>query len=173
MILYLHGFASCGNSTKTKLLKHYFGKENVIAPDLLVDPVEAVDFIRRVAGAVDVLVDTGEELHRRDTGLDEAGLVARADVVGHGLYRYAGEVARAAEDVGPFISRSRAEDEQGAVTEATHRVEVEHGDGTLRGEAGMPDIMTRTQAAALLTREGDEHQRSRQGPALKCAGQFQ
>ncbi|WP_345977171.1 YqiA/YcfP family alpha/beta fold hydrolase [Sulfurimonas sp. HSL3-7] len=47
MILYLHGFASCGNSTKTQLLKKYFGENNVLSPDLPVDPHEAIDFIRR------------------------------------------------------------------------------------------------------------------------------
>ena len=62
MILYLHGFASCGNSTKTKLLKHYFGKENVIAPDLPVDPVEAVDFIRRQIFEHDIDLIIGSSL---------------------------------------------------------------------------------------------------------------
>ncbi|MDA3945689.1 MAG: hypothetical protein PF439_03300 [Helicobacteraceae bacterium] len=47
MILYLHGFASCGNSTKSKLLKDYFGEEKVLAPDLPVDPVDAITFIKR------------------------------------------------------------------------------------------------------------------------------
>jgi len=47
VILYLHGFASCGISTKTRLLKDYFGEQNVLAPDLPVDPHEAIDFIRR------------------------------------------------------------------------------------------------------------------------------
>ncbi len=48
MILYLHGFASCGNSTKTKLLKDYFGEKNVISPDLPIDPVEAISLIKRL-----------------------------------------------------------------------------------------------------------------------------
>lgn len=47
MILYLHGFASCGDSNKTKLLKRYFDDDKVLAPDLPVDPHEAIDFIRR------------------------------------------------------------------------------------------------------------------------------
>jgi hypothetical protein len=47
MILYLHGFASCGTSSKTKLLKAYFGKDEVLAPNLPVDPVEAVRFIKK------------------------------------------------------------------------------------------------------------------------------
>lgn len=41
-ILYIHGFASCGDSTKTKLLKNYFGFETIIAPDVAVAPHEAI-----------------------------------------------------------------------------------------------------------------------------------
>ena len=62
MILYLHGFASCGDSTKTRLLKHYFGKENVIAPNLPVDPVEAIDFIRRQIFEHDIDLIVGSSL---------------------------------------------------------------------------------------------------------------
>ena len=47
MILYLHGFASCGTSSKTKLLKAYFGKDEVLAPNLPIDPVEAIRFIKK------------------------------------------------------------------------------------------------------------------------------
>lgn len=47
MILYLHGFASCGDSTKSRLLKNYFGSEEVLAPDLPIDPVEAIRFIKK------------------------------------------------------------------------------------------------------------------------------
>ncbi len=48
MILYLHGFASCGNSTKTKLLKEFFGEKNVLSPDLPIDPHQAVSLIKRL-----------------------------------------------------------------------------------------------------------------------------
>lgn len=48
MILYLHGFASCGDSNKTRLLKSFFGDAQVYAPDLPVDPVEAVRMIRKI-----------------------------------------------------------------------------------------------------------------------------
>lgn len=40
MIIYLHGFASTGNSTKVDKLRERFGDENVIAPDLPFDPVQ-------------------------------------------------------------------------------------------------------------------------------------
>jgi predicted esterase YcpF (UPF0227 family) len=62
MILYLHGFASCGDSNKTKLLKVYFDKDEVIAPDLPVDPVEAIDFIRRQIFEHDIDLIIGSSL---------------------------------------------------------------------------------------------------------------
>lgn len=58
MILYLHGFASCGHSTKTQLLKKYFGKEEVLSPDLPIDPAEAVQFIKKliIEHEIDLLI---------------------------------------------------------------------------------------------------------------------
>ena len=58
MILYLHGFASCGNSTKTQLLKKYFGEENVLAPDLPPSPHEAVSLARKliIENEIDLLI---------------------------------------------------------------------------------------------------------------------
>ena len=46
MILYIHGFASCGNSNKTKLLTQHFDK--FLAPDIPVDPDEAIFFIQKL-----------------------------------------------------------------------------------------------------------------------------
>lgn len=62
MILYLHGFASCGNSTKTQLLKKYFGEENVLAPDLPPSPHEAVSLARRVIIENDIDLIIGSSL---------------------------------------------------------------------------------------------------------------
>ncbi len=58
MILYLHGFASCGNSTKTAVLKAYFGEDQILSPDLPIDPVEAIRFIKRyiIEHDVDLLI---------------------------------------------------------------------------------------------------------------------
>ena len=58
MILYLHGFASCGDSTKTKLLKRYFGETDVLAPDLPADPAEAIRFIQKtiLAHNIDLII---------------------------------------------------------------------------------------------------------------------
>ena len=47
-ILYIHGFASCGDSTKTRLLKQYFGSEKVLSPDVPVVPDEALAFLKGV-----------------------------------------------------------------------------------------------------------------------------
>ncbi len=41
-LLYLHGFASCGDSNKTRALKAHFGDTHVLAPDLPVEPKEAI-----------------------------------------------------------------------------------------------------------------------------------
>lgn len=48
MILYIHGFASCGESTKTHLLKAHFGEANVLSPDVPVEPDAAIAFLTRL-----------------------------------------------------------------------------------------------------------------------------
>ncbi|MBT8343099.1 MAG: hypothetical protein KJO45_00095, partial [Sulfurovum sp.] len=47
-ILYLHGFASCGEGNKSLLLKSYFGAHKVIAPDLPPSPIDAIDTIEEI-----------------------------------------------------------------------------------------------------------------------------
>lgn len=56
MILYLHGFASCGDSNKTRLLKEHF--EDILSPDIPVDPDEAISFLQKliVDNEVDLLI---------------------------------------------------------------------------------------------------------------------
>lgn len=48
MIIYLHGFASSGNSTKVDLLKQRFGTDQVMAPDLPFDPIEVSAIIAKL-----------------------------------------------------------------------------------------------------------------------------
>ena len=57
-ILYLHGFASCGEGNKSLLLKAYFGADNVIAPDLPPSPIDAIDTIEEIleSSKVDTLI---------------------------------------------------------------------------------------------------------------------
>jgi len=62
VILYIHGFASCGDSTKTRLLKAYFGEEEVLAPDLPVEPDAALAFLRRLIETEPVTMLVGSSL---------------------------------------------------------------------------------------------------------------
>jgi len=45
MILFLHGFGSCGKGNKSTELKKYFGKDNVLAPNLPYSPQESITYI--------------------------------------------------------------------------------------------------------------------------------
>jgi len=60
MILYIHGFASCGDSNKTRLLKQHF--DNVLSPDIPVDPDEAISFIQKMILDNDVTTLIGSSL---------------------------------------------------------------------------------------------------------------
>jgi uncharacterized protein len=62
MMLYIHGFASCGDSTKTRLLKAYFGDDEVLAPDVPVAPDEAMAFLRRQVERNDITLLAGSSL---------------------------------------------------------------------------------------------------------------
>ena len=53
-ILYLHGFASCGEGNKSLLLKSYFGADNVIAPDLPPSPIDAIALIENILGSTKI-----------------------------------------------------------------------------------------------------------------------
>ena len=48
MILYIHGFGSSAFSTKAKLLKQYFGEENILIPSLPYIPNLAVDTLEQI-----------------------------------------------------------------------------------------------------------------------------
>lgn len=48
MILYIHGFKSSGDAYKAKLLKEYFGEENVIAPTLSHLPAADISTLNRI-----------------------------------------------------------------------------------------------------------------------------
>jgi len=58
MVLYIHGFASCGESTKSGLLKKCFASAGVLSPDLPADPDEAVSLLEALIRqhAVDLLI---------------------------------------------------------------------------------------------------------------------
>jgi predicted esterase YcpF (UPF0227 family) len=44
-VLYLHGFASCGEGNKSTVLTHFFGKESVFVPNLPFAPLDAIAFL--------------------------------------------------------------------------------------------------------------------------------
>ena len=62
MILYIHGFASCGDSTKTRLLKAYFGEDQLLAPDVPVAPDAAIAFLRDMIDTHSVTLMIGSSL---------------------------------------------------------------------------------------------------------------
>lgn len=45
LILYIHGFASCGLGNKSRLLARHFGESRVLAPDLPHGPLRAIAFL--------------------------------------------------------------------------------------------------------------------------------
>jgi len=61
-ILYIHGFASCGDSTKTRLLKSYFGTSEILSPDLPVEPDAALSFLRSLIASNPVSLLIGSSL---------------------------------------------------------------------------------------------------------------
>ena len=61
-ILYIHGFASCGDSLKTRLLKAHFGAANVLAPDVPVEPDAAVAFLHGLMETQNVSLLVGSSL---------------------------------------------------------------------------------------------------------------
>lgn len=62
MILYIHGFASCGDSTKSRLLKTYFGASEVLSPDIPVEPDAAMAFLETLIAKHGVTLLIGSSL---------------------------------------------------------------------------------------------------------------
>lgn len=59
-ILYVHGFASSGNSGTAKTIQKYLPKCRVISPDLPIDPNEAINMLKNIVESekIDVVVGT-------------------------------------------------------------------------------------------------------------------
>lgn len=59
-LLYVHGFASSGSSGTVMTLRRYLTEWRVVAPDLPVDPFEALELLRRVVDeeCPDIVVGT-------------------------------------------------------------------------------------------------------------------
>ena len=47
-LIYFHGFASSGASGTVELLRNMMPEDTVIAPDIPVDPVEALPFLQKL-----------------------------------------------------------------------------------------------------------------------------
>ena len=58
MILFIHGFRSCGLGQKSQALIDYFGKDQVLAPDLPNHPKEAADVLMKLVSdhPIDLLI---------------------------------------------------------------------------------------------------------------------
>jgi len=61
-ILYLHGFASCGEGNKSSELKKYFGKKNVLSPDLSPSPLDTIMMIEGLLKSEDIDLIIGSSL---------------------------------------------------------------------------------------------------------------
>lgn len=48
MLVYIHGFGSCGFSKKARILKEYFGEEEVFSPSLSYIPELAIDTLNQM-----------------------------------------------------------------------------------------------------------------------------
>lgn len=59
-ILYVHGFASSGNSGTARTIKRYLPNCRVVSPDLPINPVEAIEMLKRIVEEekIDVVVGT-------------------------------------------------------------------------------------------------------------------
>lgn len=62
MMLFVHGFGSCGWGTKSLLLRRHFGLENLLSPDLPFEPRAAVDFLADLCERYPISVLIGSSL---------------------------------------------------------------------------------------------------------------
>jgi len=61
-ILYLHGFASCGEGNKSSELKKYFGEKNVLSPDLYPSPLDTIAMIEGILKSENIDLIIGSSL---------------------------------------------------------------------------------------------------------------
>jgi predicted esterase YcpF (UPF0227 family) len=62
MILYIHGFGSCGEGNKAVSLKRYFGNEQILSPDLPPSPLLAISFLEVLLRENDIDLLVGSSL---------------------------------------------------------------------------------------------------------------
>lgn len=61
-MLYLHGFASCGEGNKSKTLREYFGNEALCSPDLPHSPAETIAYLSDLIEAENIKLLIGSSL---------------------------------------------------------------------------------------------------------------
>ena len=61
-ILYLHGFASCGEGNKSSELKKYFAEENILSPDLSPSPFDTIEMIEELLKSESIGLIIGSSL---------------------------------------------------------------------------------------------------------------
>ncbi|MGB1110328.1 MAG: YqiA/YcfP family alpha/beta fold hydrolase [Gammaproteobacteria bacterium] len=62
MILYIHGFGSCGSGNKVDALRAEFGEKNVLSPDLPVSPKAAMALLESLIAEHDIELLVGSSL---------------------------------------------------------------------------------------------------------------
>lgn len=62
MILFVHGFASCGLGRKSRALRDRFGRRQVLAPDLPHAPASAMRYLRDMVATRDIDLLVGSSL---------------------------------------------------------------------------------------------------------------
>ncbi len=61
-IIHIHGFMSSGESFKARLLRRFFGDENVLSPTLPEEPFEVIKYLRQLFDNQDIAVISGSSL---------------------------------------------------------------------------------------------------------------
>lgn len=101
-ILYFHGFASAGSSGTVNLLRNEFaptgGEVKVVAPDIPVDPAEALPMLKKLAAAVNPVLIIGTSMggmyaqmmhgYRRICVNPSFSLSKKTDIVYPGVHKW-------------------------------------------------------------------------------------
>jgi len=61
-MLYIHGFAGCGTGNKVQVFRTHFGTEQVISPDLPVDPRQTLVYLQQLIEENDINLLVGSSL---------------------------------------------------------------------------------------------------------------
>lgn len=62
LVLYIHGFASCGSGNKVEVLRKHFGEDRLLSPDLPVSPKQAIKLLSDIIDRQPVTLLVGSSL---------------------------------------------------------------------------------------------------------------